>query len=276
MTADNSGLRDADGNPGRDVAPADVVMCRECGNLVRRVNKQHLLSARCRFTAPPEERWTDEGPDEDRLRDDHPETVAEYKEMYPDAPVMSPAEREKLSDINRSEEADERRRELARAKWSGETLGECAGRIAEKHGVSESRVRSDWADRSEWMGRAFGLDDAEAVIMESLAHKKDLRESFGRLARKAEDSEEISEAIRALKAKDDNVDEMIQHQMDLNDLRAPDKTEVTVSGSVDHEHRAVGDGLDEDTLASIDAITGGGPDGAVDVEFRETGGGGGE
>ena len=153
MTRDNDDRIDPEtGDPGPSIEPADVIECRECGRMVRRVNTQHLQTDRCMYTDPAEVRTGRDGR-EDLLRPDHPKTVAEYKEKYPDAPLMSPRERLKLAEANRDEEVDERRREMLRRRWRGREMGDIVSSLADSHGVTESALWKDWAKREEWIGR---------------------------------------------------------------------------------------------------------------------------
>lgn len=273
MTKDNEGKRNKEGEPGPNMEPSDVIRCRECGGFVRRVNTQHLRSDRCKYAGSVDEITTADGYREDLLRPDHPETTAEYKEMYPDAPVINPRERAELAEKARDEEASERRRELIKRRWRGEKMGKIKESLAEKYDASTRTITRDWRNREEWIGPVFGLEDADAVVLESLAQKQDVRERLLRIARQAEDQQEISQAIRALKAVDDNIDETIDHQQNLGKVaQATSKHKVEVEGEVDHRHEAVGDDLDEETLKQLDDITGGDDEEVIDAEFQEVDG----
>lgn len=271
MTKDNENKVDTStGEPGPNIEPVDVIKCRECGGMVRRVNSQHLQSDRCMYTAPEKVR-TGEEPRDDLLRPDHPTTVEEYKDQYPDAPVVSPREQMMLAEANRDDEVDNRRRELLKRRWRGEPMSNIVESLASRYDVTENAIWKDWTKRDQWIARVFGLDDAEAVVVESLAQKQDVRERLLNIARQAEDQNEISEAVRALKAVDDNIDETIEHQQKLGNVeKAASKHEVHVDGEVDHDHQheAVGDGLDEDTLRQLDDLTGGEDEEVIDAEFE--------
>lgn len=268
ITRDNDGrVNTNNGNPGPDVEPVDVIKCRECGNLVRRINTQHLQTDRCRYTQPEKVRVNRDDRD-DLLRPDHPETLEEYKDKHPDAPVVAPRERMKLAEANRDPEVDSRRKEMLKRRWRGEPMTNIVESLARKNDVTENAIWKDWADRSKWIDRVFGLDDAEAVVVEALAEKTDIKEELRQMARRAEDQEQISEAIRALKAVDDNLDDIIDHQKDLTEVgdRAR-RQEVHVEGEVTHEHKP-GEDLDEETLKQLDELTGGEDEDVVDAEFE--------
>ena len=259
MTKDNEGRRNDMGDPGTALEPADVIQCRECGNMVRRVNTQHLQTDRCRFTDQ------DEFHREDKLRPDHPETIEEYREKHPGAPVLSPREKIKLAEVNHSREADQRRKEILKRRWRGDQMTRIVEDVAAKYDVSESTVWSDWSRREKWISRVFGLEDAEAAVVEALAQKQDVRERLLSLARRAEDQNEVGEAIRALKAVDSNIDEAIEHQQRLGNVeQAASQHEVHVRHS-----DGVGSGLDEDTLRQLDELSGGEDEEVIDAEFRE-------
>lgn len=278
MTRDNRDKIDPEtGDPGPNLDPADVIQCRECGGMVRRVNHQHLTADRCKYTKPGEVR-VGEDEREDLLREDHPTTVEEYQEKYPDAPVLSPREKAKLAKGNRDEETDERRREMLRRRWRGEDMSRIVDDLAEEYGVARNTVRKDWGRREGWIGRVFGLEDADAVVLESLAQKQDVRRRLLRVARRAEDQNDVNAAVRALKAVDANIDDTIEHQQELGNVeRAATEHRVEVEGEVNHEHRHTdaGVGLDEDTLEQLDELTGGGEE-VIDAEYEvvEDGGGG--
>lgn len=268
MTRDNDGNVTEEGNPGKNIQPSEVIRCRECGNLVRRVNTQHLQADRCVF------KTRGEGVDkENHRREDHPLSVDEYKEKYPDAPVMAPAERRAIAEQNASEEADERRREMMTRRWNGEDLTEIKKSIADKYGVAARTVRHDWESRSKWIGRVFGLEEAEAVVAEALAQKQDVRRRLMRAASRAEHEQEFDDMIKALKAVDQNIDDTIENLSETGMIEgAIDRKEIRVEGSVEHEHSAEdpGEGLDESTLRDLDALTGSdGEEAVVDAEFRE-------
>ena len=272
MTHDNSGRVNTDtGDPGPDLEPADVIKCRECGGMVRRVNTQHLGTDRCRYTQPEEVR-SNRDEREDLLRPDHPETVREYKEKYPDAPVFSPRQKMVLAEANREERVDERRREMLKRRWRGEAMTDIVESLAERYDVTESMVWSDWQARGDWISRVFGLDDAEAVVVESLAQKQDVRERLLRVARQAEDEGDQSEAIRALKAVDRNIDDAIEHQQKLGNVdKAASEHRVHVDGGVDHDHEhelSPGEELGEETLEQLDGLTGGEGEEVVDAEYE--------
>lgn len=269
MTRDNDGRVNTDnGEPGPGIEPADVIQCRECGGMVRRLNNQHLETDRCRYTKPEEVR-VGEDDREDLLRQDHPDTVAEYKDKYPDAPVISPRERMKLAETNRDPDVDARRRELLKRRWRGESMTNIVESLANRHDVSENAIWTDWTDRDKWIGRVFGLEDAETVVVESLAQKQDVRERLMKVASRAEDQNEINAAVRALKAVDDNIDDTIEHQQKLGNVdQAASQHEVHVEGEVDHKHEPVGDGLDEDTLRQLDEMTGGEDEEVIDAEYE--------
>jgi len=271
MTRDNEGYVDPDtGNPGPNLEPSDVIKCRECGNMVRRVNRGHLQSDRCRYTDPKAVR-TGKDDREDLLRPDHPETVGEYEEKYPDAPRLSPALRKDLRESAIDDEVSERRRELTRRMWRGEDPGDVYDRLEQKYDTPRGTLRYDWSTRSEWMGRVFGLEDAEAVVMEALAEKNEVRSRLKRLARRAEDTNDVSEAVRALKAADSSLDETIEHLRDLGRVASADSThKVEVEGSVEHDHThgPAGDRLPDETLEQLDALTGGADADVVDAKFE--------
>jgi hypothetical protein len=287
VTKDNSDRVDTDtGDPGPDLEPSDVVKCRECGGMVRRVNTQHLGSDRCRFTQPKKVR-SGEGIREERsdlLRPDHPETVEEYKDKHPDAPIVSPRQKEMLAEANREERVDERRREMLKRRWRGEAMTDIVESLADRYEVSESMVWNDWQARGDWISRVFGLDDAEAVVVESLAQKQDVRERLLRVARQAEDKDDANEAIRALKAVDRNIDDTIEHQQKLGNVdKAASEHKVHVDGGVEHDHDhelSPGEQLGEETLEQLDGLTGGEGEEIVEAEFEvvneddEEGGGG--
>jgi len=280
MTEDNSGDADGVGNPGPDLEPADVIKCRECGNMVRRVNQEHLRTDRCRYV-DTEEASVARYDKDDRLRKDHPETLDDYKEKYPDAPTVSPRLRQELAERASDEDVAQRRRELIRARWRGEEPGAVAERLAEKYGVAESTVKRDWRDRGEWIGRVFGVEDAEAVVLESIAQKKEVREQLLRLGQRAADTEDINAAVRAMKAADSNIDDTIEHLRKLGEVAsAADEKRITVEGEVDvdHDHTDPGESLDEDTLEKLDALTtdadgggagGDGGDNVINADYRE-------
>jgi len=272
MTRDNENKVNRDtGDPGTALEPTDVIQCRACKNMVRRVNTQHLTSDRCMYTDPQKVRVNRDLRD-DLKRPDHPETVEEYKEMYPDAPLLSPRERMKLAEANRDEEVDERRREMLRRRWRGEEMGDIVTSLSDRYDVTRSALWKDWAKRDKWIARVFSLEDAEAVVVEALAQKQDVRNELMRVARRAEDQNEVNAAIRALKAVDDNIDETIDHQQKLGNVdQAASEHKVHVEGGVEHAHKheAVGDGLDEDTLRALDSMTGGDDEDIVDAKFEE-------
>lgn len=266
MTKDNMGRRNDQGEPGVHMEPSDVIRCRECGGMVRRLNSQHLQTDRCMYVDQ------DKFDDPNQKRQDHPTTVQDYKQKYPDAPVMSPREKMNLVEQNSNPEVDNRRREMLKRRWRGEAMTDIASTLAANHGVSESTIRKDWSNRDDWIARVFGLADAESVVAEALAQKQDVRERLLGIAQQAERNQETAEAIRALKAVDSNIDSSIEHQQELGNVaKAASKHEVEVSGDVEHDHRhkAVGDDLDADQLEAIDAITGGEDEDVVDAEFYE-------
>lgn len=269
MTRDNDGKVNTDtGDPGPNLEPADVIRCRECTNMVRRVNSQHLQSDRCMYSAPEKVR-TGKDEREDLLRPDHPTTVEEYKEKHPDAPVISPRQQMQLAEANRDEEVDGRRKEMLKRRWRGEAMTNIVESLANRYDVSEDTIWKDWSKRDQWISRVFGLEDAEAVVVEALAQKQDVRERLMGIARKAEDQNEISEATRALKAVDDNIDETIEHQQKLGNVdQAASQHEVHVDGDVSHEHKPVGDGLDRETLEQLDDMTGGDDEEIIDAKFE--------
>lgn len=271
MTRDNAGRTDGSwrpGEPGKALEPADVVGCRECGGLVRRVNNQHLRSDRCRLIRP------DKGTEEDNLRSDHPTTVAGYREKHPDAPVMAPRERLKLSEANADPEVDERRRELVKSRWQGEDMGSIVGRLSERYGVSENAVWRDWTRREEWLPRVFGIDDAHTAVMEAIARHGDVLDRLDRLARRAESQSEVEEARRVYKevakATKDQADLLLSATERMGEAGAPQSASLRVSGRIEHEHRnsrgAPGEELDDETLREVDDLTGGE---VVDAEFRD-------
>lgn len=261
MTRDNDGRVDTStGDPGPELEPADVIQCRECGSMVRRVNSQHLTSDRCVYTDPEEVRTGDERPD--LARPDHPETVEEYREKYPGAPVMSPRERMELSKSARDDEVDERRRELLRRRWNGESMTNIVESLADRYGVSEDTVWKDWTNRSDWIGVVFGLSDTEAVVQEALAQKRNVRERLMRLARRSEDENELNAAIRALKAVDANLNDTVEHEMEMHEMLEDRGIDPETGEPIDVESEDVtgeqpGEDLSEETLRQLDEITGG-------------------
>lgn len=275
MTRDDSGNYDeSTGDPGGDLQPRDVIKCRECGGLVRRVNHQHLVSDRCKYTKPEDVR-TGKAEREDLLRPDHPTTTQEYKEMYPDAPVMAPTQSKMLSEAAKDPEVRDRRQSLLRRRWRGEPMTDIVESLADKHGVAERTIWDDWRNREDWLPELFGLGNAEAVVVESLAQKKDVRERLLKIANRAETMDEHDTARKALKAVDANIDKTIEHQQNLGEVeQAATKHEVEVSGEISHEPGA---DLDDDTVEALDAITGGGDgggdggggEGVIDADFRE-------
>lgn len=269
MTKDNEGRRNDEGNPGPAIEPVDVIKCRECGHMVRRVNTQHLQTDRCTFVDQ------DKFDDESQRRPNHPETVQEYKDKYPGAPIMSPREKMNLVEKNSNDETDQRRRELMRRRWRGEEMADIVKSLASKYDVTTNAIYKDWSDRERWLPRVFGIEDAEAVVTEALAQKQNVRERLLRVARRAEDTNEVNAAIRALKAVDKNIDDTIEHQRKLGEVASADQT-VEVTGKVSHEHERLGDDLDEDELEAIDAITGGEDEEVIDAEFQEVETDGGE
>lgn len=270
MTRDDSGEVDDRGDPGSNLDAAEVIICQECNNVVRRVNSQHLQSGRCRYT------YRDTPHKEEYKREDHPETVEDYKDKHSDAPVISPAERKRIKSQNSSEEADERRREMMERRWNGEDMSRIKESIANKHDVTPRTVRRDWANRDEWIGRVFGIEEAETIVAESLAQKKDIRRRLMRAASQAEHQEELGHMVRALKAVDDNIDDMIDNLTETGLIEgAVERHEVALEGKVEHEHRTgdAGEELDEATMRDLDALTGGDDDEpieeVVDAEYRE-------
>lgn len=265
MTRDNAGRTNdwRDGEPGKALAPADVVSCRECGGLVRRVNNQHLRSRRCKLKDPDgEER-------ERNLRDDHPTTVAEYKEKHPDAPLVSPREKRQLSKANADPEVSARRRELVKARWRGEQMGDIVERLADQYEVSENTVWRDWTRRGEWIERAFDIEDADAAMVEVIARHEDAIDRMDRLSRRAESQGDVSEARRTLEkvmgALGKHADLVDNIRESADEMGLP-SGRVEVSGTVEHEHRgAPGEELDDEILQALDEEGGE----VIDARFRE-------
>lgn len=266
MTRDNENMVDTStGDPGPNLEPADVIKCRECGGMVRRVNSQHLQTDRCRYVNPEGVRVNRDEKDH-QLRPDHPETVEEYKEKYPDAPVVSPRERVKLAETNRDPETDARRREIMRRRWNSENMTDIVEDLARRYDIEEDTIWKDWQRRDEWIDRVFGLEDSEAVIKEVLAQKHDVRQRLMNVYNRAQDQNEQNAAIRALKA----VDKSLNDSVDIHQTIADDEPsgDVRVEGEVTHTHRPAGDGLAEDTLRRLDEETGGGDEEIVDAQYE--------
>lgn len=270
MTRDNAGLVNTNtGEPGPNLEPADVIKCRECGGMVRRINKGHLTADRCVYTDPEQAR-TARDDKAHYKRADHPTTVADYKEKHPDAPTMSPALKARMAEANIDDRTSQRRRDMMRRVWRGESPSEAYDAIQHKYGVERSTLRADWADRESWIGRVFGLKDAEATVLSALAEKDEIRKRYRALATRAEDNNEIGEATRALKAADDNIDATVRHLRDLGRVASAGSSHtVEVKGAVDHNHRPAGAALDEATLRQIDEITGGDDEIIVDAEYEQ-------
>lgn len=264
MTKDNNGETSYNGEPAPELQPKDVIKCRECGGLVRRVNNQHLQTNRCMYVGEEGKNTHDWNE-----RPDHPETVAEYKEKYPDAPVMSPKERMNLAEQAASEEADQRKKEMLKRRWRGERMTDIAEALADKYDCAESTIRADYARRGEWLGRVFGIEDTEAMIAEGMAEKKQVRQRLMRIAGRAESENELKTAIQALKAVDSSVEDEMDTQMELSDL-ATSKTEHHVR--VEHDAVRPGDEADAEELAAIDEITGGADEEIIDADFEEVDG----
>ena len=264
MTRDNEGKTAGNGEPAPELQPDDVIKCRECSGLVRRINNQHLQTNRCMYTDPEGKNTHDH-----KLRPDHPETVDEYKQKYPDAPVMSPAERLKYSRRASNEEVDKRRREMMQRLWNGEDLSEIAGHLAEKYGCSESRIHADYSERGDWLTRVYGMEEAEAIMAQGMAQKKEVRQKLMRIANRAESENELKTAIKALKAVDSSVEDELDMHMEMGKIaQEGDDAEVA--------HDAVRPGGDAETeeLEAIDEITGGEGEEIVDVDFEEVDGDG--
>lgn len=268
MTRDNDNKRDFNGNPGPNIDPVDVIKCRECGSMVRRVNNQHLQTDRCRY-AYPEKVRTGNDEREDIRRDNHPETVEEYKTKYPDAPVISPRDQMELAQTNRREETDQRRKEMVKRRWYGENMTDIVSSLAQKHDVTESTIWKDWSNRDQWLPRVFDLGDAEHVVLEALAQKQDVVQRLNRLARTAETQEELDTARMALKSVGDELSDIVNMQMDLGNIdKAATKHQVEVEGDIEHRHEPVGDRLSEDTLKQLDEITDGDDEEIIDAQYE--------
>lgn len=267
MTRDNAGRTNdwRAGEPGKALAPADVIECRECGGLVRRVNNQHLRARRCRLKDP------DGDPDNERnQREDHPTTVSDYKEKHPGAPVVSPREREELSRRYADPETDARRREIVRSRWSGERMTAIVERVAEQHGVAETTVWRDWVRRDEWLPRVFDIDDTSTKLVEILARQDDVIGRLERLAARAESQGDTDEARRILaevrKALSDQFGNVADFRERAGEAGVSGRASVEVSGRIEHEHRgAPGEELDDETLADIDRLVEDGE--VVDAEY---------
>lgn len=247
--------------------PEDVIQCRECGNMVRRVNQQHLRTDRCRYVDTDEVSVNRHEKDH-LLREDHPETVDAYKEKYPDAPVISPRERQKLARASVDEEADRRKRELLQRRWRGDDLNTIVDELSDEFGVAEGTIRADWSKRNEWIDRVFGLEDAEAVVAEALARQTDVADRLDRLASRALSEGDIGEARRTLSELANVLDDISDRQMELADLgEAVSEHRVSVEGRVDHEHHAeeIGSDLSPDERQALDDIT---SEDAIEVESR--------
>lgn len=241
--------------------PADVVRCRECGGLVRRVNEQHLETDRCKYGSVEARRHGDPRPD-------HPDTVQGYKEKHPDAPVMSPREKRKLASANEDPEVTERRKELMRRRWRGDSMSRIVESLANRYGVEESTIWADFRDRENWIRRVFGLVDAESAVVEALAQKEQIRSELRNIASRAKNQNELRAATAALKEVNSSLDKDVEHRREVAEAATPDQTEV--SGEVTVTHRTdPGSDLDEETLENLDRLTGGAGEEIVDAEFAE-------
>lgn len=250
MTRDRQGRYHPDtGDPGPDLEPEDVIKCRECNSLVRRINHGHLTSDRCRYTDPEDVRVNREDRD-DLLRHDHPETIEEYREKYPDAPLMSPAEKMKLAKANEVAEVTERRRELLSARFTAEPMKDIVERLSEKHGVAESTIRSDWAHRRDWLARVLDAGELEVKVLELMAEREHNKKVHRRLARKAEDQNQLGIAIQAIREADAIAEDMVDTYAEWS---REDRDEIDVESTIEE---APGEELDEETLAHLDELTG--------------------
>lgn len=82
------------------------------------------------------------------------------------------------------EETRERRKELTKRVFKGEDLrNSIAPDLAEKYGITESRIYDDWNNRSEWMEDTFYVDtdNSKDYIMELVAEQKLVKEAGWKL-----------------------------------------------------------------------------------------------